>query len=140
MSLIVASTRPAQQRDRLGPALHRLHGRAALLRELVPVAREGLGGRLAGEVVEARDGVVVLGHDDDARRDGVRLAEEVLLLALGVDRDLVGDDVETAGLEPGEDRVPLRLLERDLEAELVGDGFGDLDVEADEIARSRRGS
>ena len=44
------------------------------------------------------------------------------------------DDVEAAGLEPGEDRVPLRLLERDLEAELVGDGLGDLDVEADEVA------
>ena len=35
---------------------------------------------------------------------------------------------------PGEDRVPLRLLEDDLEAELVGDGLGDLDVEADEVA------
>ena len=77
---------------------------------------------------------VALVHDDDARRDGVGLAEEVLLLALGVDRDLVRDHVEPARVEAREDRVPLGLLELDLEAELVGDRLGDLDVVADEVA------
>ena len=43
-------------------------------------------------------------------------------------------DVEPAGVEAREDRVPLGLLELHLEAELVGDRLGDLDVVAGEVA------
>src|SRR6187431_2529377 len=55
-----------EQCDGLRPAFDSFDGGAALLRERVPVARERLGGGLAVEVVEARDRVVVLLHDDDA--------------------------------------------------------------------------
>ena len=55
-----------EQRHGLRPALDGLDLGAALLRELVPVARERLGGGLAGQIGERGDIGVVALHDDHA--------------------------------------------------------------------------
>ena len=91
------------------------------------------GGDLALEVGERRDGVVVGPGDDDALTDGVRVGQVVLGLALVVDGDLVGDDVEAVGLHGREDRIPRRFDEFDLHPQLVANGLGDVDVVADQL-------
>ena len=94
-----------------------------------------LPGDLALDVVERFDGVVVGPGDDDALADRVRLRQVVLLLPFVVDRHLVGDHVESVGLQSGEDRIPRRFDEFDLHAELVGDRASDVDVVTDELRR-----
>ena len=107
-----------EQRDRLRPPLHGLNVGAALLRQLVPVARQGLRRGLALEVLEGVDAVVVRLGDDHARAHRVRRGEIVLRLAFVGDGNLVGDDVEPLGVEAGEDGVELGLLEGRLDAQL----------------------
>src|SRR6185437_12104891 len=84
-----------QQRNRLRPALNRLHLGTGRLGQFVPVAGERLGGGLALQVGQRGNIVVVTLHDDDAGAHRVGVGEVVLGLALFVDGDLVGDDVET---------------------------------------------
>ena len=96
---------------------------------------------LALEVGSDLIGVVVGAGDDDALADGVGVGQVVLLLALVVDRDLVGDDVEPVRSERREHRIPRCLNEFDLYAQLVADRACDVDVVADELPRcSDRGS
>jgi hypothetical protein len=123
-----------QQLDGLGEALHGLDASSGLASHVGPVARRAFGRDLALQVVQRLDGVVVGSRDDDALADGVRLGQVVLLLAFGVDGDLVGDHVEPVGFKRGEDRIPWRLNEFDLDAKLVGHRAGDVDVIADELA------
>jgi hypothetical protein len=53
------------------------------------------------------------------------------------DRHLVGDHVEPVGLQCGEDRIPWRLDEFDVDADLLGDRAGDVDVVSGQLAGGR---
>ena len=89
---------------------------------------------LALQIGERRDRIVVGPRDDDALADRIRLGQIVFLLPLRRDRDLVGDDVEPVGLQRGEDRIPRCLNEFDVDAELLADRAGDVDVVAGQLA------
>ena len=75
----------------------------------------------------------LLGDDEHAGGVDVGVGEVVELLALGVDVDLVGDDVEAPCGQGGEHRVPWRRDELDLDPETLADGLHHLDVEAGEV-------
>src|SRR6476661_2523022 len=121
-----------EQGDGLGEALDRLDLGPGVLGDLRPVARQALRGLLAGEPGQRGDRRVVGARRDDALGPRVRRGQAVEAGALGVLRHLVDDDVEALGGEAGEDRVPRGLDVLDLDAELVGDRLGDLDVVAGE--------
>src|SRR6476620_5455887 len=121
-----------QQGDGLGEALDRLDVRAGVLGDLGPVRRQALCRLLALEVGERGDRGVVRPRRDDALGDRVGVGKAVQALALGVTGNLVGDHVEPLGRQAGEDRVPRRLTVLDLQADLLRDSGGDLDVVADE--------
>ena len=95
---------------------------------LGPVAGDGLAGHFARQVVERRDGVVVGARDDDSLADRVGLRKVVLLLPFGRNRHLVGHHIEAVGLERGEDRMPWCLNEFHVDADLLGDRTGYVDV------------
>ena len=126
-----------EQLGRLGEALDRPDVGAGVARDLRPVAGLRLRGRLALQVGERLDVVGVRGGDDDAVRVGVGLGEQVPRLALGVDRDLVGDHVDPVGVEGREDRVERALHELQLPAGLLRDRLDDLDVVAGQLLRAR---
>ena len=87
----------------------------------------------AVDVVERRHVVVAGGGDDHAAGVGVGRREEVPRLALGVDRDLVGDHVDPAGVERREDRVEGRLDELRSHPASSATALDHLDVEAGEL-------
>ncbi len=133
--MIVASARLGQHElDRLVEAVGADELGARLLGELAEVAGQRLGGLLALEVGEALDAVVAVADDQHGLGRDVGLGEVVLLLARVGDADLVDDGVVALGVETGDQAVPLAFDEFGLDAELGGDRFADLDVEADELA------
>ena len=106
---------------------------AGLRGELAEVARQRLRGLLALEIGEILDvGVAVL-DDQHGLGGDVGIGEIILLLAGVGDADLVDDGVVAVGVEAGDQAVPLAFEELCLDAELGGDRFGDLDIEAGEL-------
>nr|WP_245822357.1 hypothetical protein [Lentzea waywayandensis] len=122
-----------EQRGSLGEAFDGLHAGAGVAGDLGPVAGAGLGGGLAAQVRDRLDPVVAGAADDHAARVGVGAGETVFGGAFGVARHLVRDEVDAAGVERGEDRVPLRLDELQPPARLRGDRLDDLDVVAGQL-------
>ncbi len=121
------------QLDRLVEAVGADEFGAGLLGELAEVARQRLSGLLALQVSEALDAVVVGTGDEHGLGSDIGLGEVVLLLAGIGDADLIDDGVVALGVETGDQAVPLALDKLRLDAELGGNRFADLDVEAHQL-------
>src|SRR5699024_6961354 len=90
--------------------------------------------RLAVEVLDALDVVIVGGHAHDEAGFVVRIGEVDGFLALVGDADAGDGEVEGSGLEAGDDSVEVRHLLLEVESGIVGDGGGESDVEAGVLA------
>src|SRR5699024_90936 len=86
--------------------------------------------RLAVEVLDALDVVIVGRHAHDEAGLVVRVGEVDGFLALVGDADAGDGEVEGSGLEAGDDSVEVRYLLLELESGIVGDGGDEIDVEA----------
>ena len=80
------------------------------------------------------DAVVAVAGDQHGLGGDIGLGEIVFLLAGFGDADLVDDGIVALGIEAGDQAIPLAFDELSLDAELGGDRFADLDIEADELA------
>ena len=122
-----------QQLKRLVQIVDAGHGRTVLLGQLGVGAGDRVCGVLAVQVFQRVDAVVVLRRDDGGAVKGVGGREIVFLGALRRDVDAVHHNVVAAGVETGQQAVPLTLNELRLDTQLLGDLRGDLDVVADEV-------
>src|SRR5690606_29681218 len=123
-----------QQVDAFIEALHGHHLGAVFLGQLAEVAGQGVGRALALQVVEALDVRVVVAHDQHRLRRDVGVRKIVLGLAGIGNAYLVDDRVVALDVQAGDQAVPFAFDEFGLDAQALGDGLADLDVEAGKLA------
>ena len=125
---------PAQQQlKRLVQVVNARHRRAVLLGQLGVGAGDRVCGLFALQVLQRVDAVIVGLGDDGGAVEGVGRREVVFFGAFGGDVHAVDHDVIAARVQTGQQAVPLALDKLRLNAQLLRDLGGDLDVVADEV-------
>ena len=119
-----------QQLKGLVQVIDRRDGRAVLLGQLGIGAGDRVCGRLAVQILQRLDVVIVRPGDDSRAVVGVGGGEIVFCGAVGGDVNAVDHNVIAPGVKTGQQAVPLALNKLRLHAELFGDFGADLDIVA----------